>query len=95
MAEKKIEAFQCLVHGRVQGVGFRYSTQRKAVSLGLSGWVRNLPDGSVEVYAQGIPSALSALLSWLRTGPSFSYVTSVDHRPVHPHGKTEGFFIRP
>lgn len=58
-----------VVHGRVQGVFFRASTQKKARALGLTGWVRNLPDGTVEVLAVGPRPALEALLAWLHEGP--------------------------
>lgn len=57
------------VDGRVQGVGFRSFVREAAAALGLSGWVRNLPDGSVEVLAAGEPSALSALRARLTEGP--------------------------
>jgi acylphosphatase len=68
------------VHGRVQGVGFRYATLGRARRLGVTGYVRNCPDGTVEVLAEGSPSALQSLLKWLRQGPSYSHVTKVDHQ---------------
>lgn len=58
-----------LIGGRVQGVGFRFFAQRTASRLGLSGWVRNLPDGGVEAEAQGDPDSVSAFESALRQGP--------------------------
>ena len=66
------------VHGRVQGVGFRASTAYEARGLGVEGWVRNLDNGDVEVFAQGDPSAVDALLVWLGRGPPGARVTSVD-----------------
>ena len=66
------------VRGRVQGVGYRASTAYEARRLGLAGWVRNLPDGSVEVVARGEAAAVDALLAWLARGPRGARVTGVD-----------------
>jgi len=66
-----------LVEGVVQGVGFRHFTWRLAGRLGLSGWARNLPDGSVEVVAEGDPELLGRLEQELKKGPSFAAVTNV------------------
>ena len=57
------------VTGRVQGVSFRYATVRQATRLGVTGWVRNTAVGSVELEAQGEPTAVEALLRWAETGP--------------------------
>ena len=65
------------VSGRVQGVGFRYFVLREARALGLAGWVRNLPDGSVDVVATGDEAALHALEGRLWQGPPHSMVTGV------------------
>ncbi len=64
--------------GRVQGVFFRDSTQRKATSLGLTGSAINLADGSVRVIAQGNESEINELLNWLQVGPEMSVVERVD-----------------
>jgi acylphosphatase len=69
-----------LVHGRVQGVGYRYFAQRVAAKLGLNGYVRNLDDGRVEVYAAGPLDKLSDLAAALRSGPRFSDVRGVDEQ---------------
>lgn len=66
------------VRGRVQGVGFRNFVQREAVSLGLTGWVRNLDNGDVEVHAQGSPGLLDDLAGLLHRGPRFAEVRSVE-----------------
>lgn len=66
------------IHGRVQGVFFRAETARQAGSLGLVGWVRNAPDGTVEVVAEGEKEALDKLREWCQKGPSFSQVEKVE-----------------
>jgi len=73
-----------LVRGRVQGVGYRDYTQRLADALGVTGYVRNLDDGRVEVYAAGPPDKLSDLAAALRKGPRFSDVRGVDEREAAP-----------
>ena len=65
------------VRGRVQGVGYRFSALREAARLGLTGWVRNEPDGSVLLEAQGGLERLDALLEWCRRGPAGARVTKV------------------
>lgn len=67
-----------LVDGRVQGVGFRYFVRDRASRLGLCGWVRNLGDGRVEVYAAGPEKKLSELAAALHAGPPLSDVRSVE-----------------
>ena len=69
---------RCRVTGRVQGVFFRASTQQQARALGITGWARNLPDGSVEVLACGAPKAVDALAHWLWEGPRLADVTGVE-----------------
>ena len=86
-------AMYARVYGMVQGVGFRYFTQRKALALGLSGYVRNLPDGSVEVYAEGRRDLLENLLGELQQGPEFSRVDEVKVEWRNPTGKYETFVI--
>lgn len=78
MARQPLVARVYRVRGRVQGVGFRYHTQRVAVTLGLTGYVRNLDDGRVEVYAAGAPDKLSDLAAALRKGPPFCDVRGVE-----------------
>lgn len=68
------------VHGRVQGVYFRASTQREARRLGVSGWVRNRPEGSVEILAEGEEVAIRELFGWAQKGPSAARVDHVDTR---------------
>ena len=66
------------ISGRVQGVWYRASTQRKASTLGLTGWVRNLPDGRVEVEAEGPRTALDTLIQWCHQGPELARVREVE-----------------
>jgi len=73
----KYEEIHLLVFGRVQGVGFRYWTVRKAGEFGLVGWVRNRPDGSVEIFAVGSPEKTNIFLDWCGHGPSGAYVSKV------------------
>ncbi len=70
-------AVRFLVSGKVQGVFFRASTRERALDLGLSGRATNLPDGRVEVIADGDPAALDALEAWLRQGPPAARVDAV------------------
>ncbi|MDX6042779.1 acylphosphatase [Scandinavium sp. V105_1] len=79
---------RCWVHGMVQGVGFRYSTQREALKLGLTGYARNLDDGSVEVLACGEADQVEQLVGWLKAGgPRSARVDKVLTEPYQP-GKT-------
>ena len=70
--------YQLKISGKVQGVWFRDSTRRKARELGLSGYVRNEPDGSVRVEAEGDPDSLEALIEWCRQGPPKAEVENVE-----------------
>lgn len=80
------------VHGRVQGVGFRYFVERAARELDLDGYVKNRADGSVEVYASGPPERLDDLHQQLRAGPSMSRVERVEEHPAEPGGR-KGFRV--
>ncbi len=73
---------RCRVRGRVQGVWYRASTRREAERLGLRGWARNLPDGTVEVVASGPAGSVEALRAWLWRGPPAARVDAVDCEPV-------------
>ena len=71
------ERWRWVIEGRVQRVGFRASCNRRALDLGISGWVRNLSDGRVEVQAEGPPLALSELRAWCEVGPPGARVVRV------------------
>ena len=81
-----------IVAGQVQGVVFRASARDEAVRLGLTGYAKNLADGSVEVLASGGESALAALERWLRIGPPAARVASVTRTAVEI-GPTSGFRV--
>ena len=81
------------VTGRVQGVFFRQSTAEKANEIGVSGWVRNCPDGSVEAHVEGIEPAIRSMIEWMEMGPPAASVVEVDAQPVEPRGLT-GFEAR-
>ena len=68
---------RCIVTGKVQGVWFRAATREQAERLGVTGHARNLPDGSVEVLACGVPAAVDALIAWLQRGPPLAEVARV------------------
>lgn len=83
-----------VVEGLVQGVGFRQTTLQVARRLGLSGWVRNQPDWSVETVAEGPRVQLDAFLDYLREGPSLAQVTRVRADWLEPTGEFSSFHIR-
>lgn len=82
MARRRI-----VVSGRVQGVGFRWFVSRQAKSLGIAGWVRNNPDGTVELEAEGEVDALDKLEAALRQGPRLADVEDVKSVEVPPRGE--------
>ncbi len=82
------------VLGRVQGVAFREYTRREAARLGLSGWVRNLPDGTVETVFEGPAGEVEALRVWLDTGSPHAWVERVETVEEEPLGETGAFTIQ-
>jgi acylphosphatase len=80
------KAVQVKVTGRVQGVAFRWEAQKEAKRLGLAGWVRNEPDGSVAGCAEGDTADVDAWVAWCRSGPPFARVRDVAVMPVSPTG---------
>ncbi len=83
------EAIELRVEGRVQGVGFRWHTQRAALGLGLVGWVKNMPDGSVLALAKGESEQLAKFREAVRRGPAFARVDRIEERPASP-GSLDG-----
>ncbi len=75
-----LRQIECIISGKVQGIGYRYFVYRKARRLGLVGTVENLPDGTVRVIAQGDESELKAYIEYLKRGTIFSRVDAVDEK---------------
>jgi acylphosphatase len=87
-------ALRLIIHGHVQGVGYRYWAQSEALSLGLDGWVRNRMDGTVELLAAGPSAAVAQLVEACRRGPAAARVTSVEQLDAEDEG-LDGFRARP
>ncbi|NYG22219.1 acylphosphatase [Agromyces hippuratus] len=81
-----------IVHGSVQGVGFRYSAALEARRLGVAGWARNRPEGTVELEIEGAEASVDAMLDWLTTGPQGAVVERTDVSAREPDGES-GFGI--
>jgi len=81
IVSENIQARRFLVHGRVQGVGYRIFVQHAAEEVGVSGYVRNRRDGAVEVFAMGTPKQLQEFRNALAEGPLMSRVSSLDEKP--------------
>jgi acylphosphatase len=88
-------ARRLVVRGRVQGVGFRHAMSVAAASLGVTGWVRNRQDGSVEALVQGDPDAVERAIAWCRRGPPSARVTDVDVTDEPVGVALAGFDLRP
>lgn len=83
-----------IVSGLVQGVRFRVNTQKEARKLKITGWVRNLFSGKVEIVAEGPEAAVQAFISWTKEGPRFAKVNNVAVSIAEPTGEFEDFEIR-
>lgn len=96
MAEKPESQYiraHVFVSGRVQGVNFRWYTQRKAEELGLTGWVRNLWDGRVEAVFEGEPKAVQRAVNWCHAGPPSAQVDDIEVSYEGPSGEFSRFRI--
>jgi acylphosphatase len=89
-----LRARRYVVSGRVQGVGFRFFAERAAALEGLSGWVRNRPDGRVEIEAEGDSEALARFEQRIRTGPPPARVDDVQVDEMPAAGRDSGFRVR-
>ena len=87
-----MERRHVFIYGFVQGVGFRFGVERAASSRGVSGWVRNRPDGTVEAVFEGEPDDVEALVAFCRQGPRGADVGRVDVRSESPEGLA-GFHV--
>lgn len=88
----QLHTLRLVIHGRVQGVWYRDSMRREAEHLGVSGWVRNRGDGTVEAMVQGAPEAVDALVRWAHRGPQLAEVERVECEPGS--GSYVGFEVR-
>ena len=93
MGDQDVVARRVRVRGRVQGVFFRASTRDRAAALGVTGWVRNDPDGTVAIHAEGPADAVGELVEWAGEGPSQARVVGVDAGDAEVVGHT-GFEVR-
>jgi len=87
-------AVHTIAHGLVQAVGFRNYTKVSAQRLGVAGWVRNMDDGNVEIWAEGTQSRLQKFIQAIRRGPTHSRVTQLDLSWEVPNGESRSFRIR-
>lgn len=90
-----METKRLIVHGRVQGVGYRYGMLAVAKHVQISGWVRNRSDGTVEAIVQGTTEAIEKILDWARRGPSGAAVSRVEIHEDTEQQIYEGFIQRP
>ena len=88
-----INAVDIIVQGRVQGVGFRFFVRDHATSLDLKGWVKNLPDGTVGIHAEGEKEILHDFIQIVERGPAFGYVSKLSIDWVTPENIYNGFKI--
>jgi len=88
-----LEAKHIVVHGDVQGVGFRYFVQGTAARFGLTGNVRNCPDSTVEIVAEGESDRMADFISEVRRGPRMARVDRLDIEDIPPSGKYRAFLI--
>src|SRR5271157_5553373 len=92
--QSRAQARRFVVRGRVQGVGFRWFVEREAHILNIAGWVRNNPDGTVEILAQGTRDQLAGLHSRLREGPRAARIDGVDVSEAQPAAGLTSFQVR-
>lgn len=93
MTEANLRRVHVFVTGQVQGVGYRISTSRAAETLGIQGWVRNLPDDRVEAVFEGTPDSVAEMIRWCHQGPRSAVVTDVAVTDEEPES-LQGFYVR-
>lgn len=89
-----ITRYHLIIKGIVQGVGYRMSAYDAAVDLGITGWVRNLQDGHVEVLAESDKATLEQFVAWAKTGPAYAVVSEVEKEEFTATGEFTSFQIR-
>jgi len=88
-----MKRLRIIVSGRVQAVGFRWATQKTARQLGINGYVRNLPNGDVEIVIEGDDIAIDRMLSWARQGPAFARVDKFKMDEIPGPAEYTGFGV--
>ena len=88
-----LKAVHMIARGRVQGVGFRFFVRKRAVPSGAKGWVKNLPDGAVEIFAEGEENHLKDFVDDVKKGPVFGNVDELNVDWVEPLNKYTSFDI--
>lgn len=94
MSEKRQQRLHATLHGRVQGVTFRATARQQATELGLTGWIRNNADGTVETIAEGSHDQLSQFVEFLHEGPPAASVSKVDTNWQKARDEFDNFSIR-
>ncbi len=89
--EERVETYNVRVQGRVQGVGYRNSTVRRAHELGIHGWVQNMEDGTVEAVVQGLPDQVDRMLEFMRRGPPAARVTDLESERSYAERRYDRF----
>lgn len=89
--QEHLETYNVRVRGRVQGVGYRFSTARRAHELGVRGWVQNMEDGTVEAVVQGTPDQVDRMLEFMRKGPPAARVTELESERSYAERKYDRF----
>ena len=82
-----------IITGTVQGVGFRWRARQAALSLDISGWIKNRPDGGVEAVFQGSPGSVDQMIEWVKVGPPGAVVREVRTVPCNPDAGPSEFLI--
>ena len=89
-----MKTVRIIVSGRVQGIGFRYSARHQAAHLRVTGYVRNLPNGDVEIVAEGEDSAVDTMVQWAREGPTWAHVRNAQEEELPYQGEYRDFGVR-
>ncbi|MBN2301841.1 MAG: acylphosphatase [Lentisphaerae bacterium] len=88
-----MKRMRLVISGRVQGVCYRMYAREQATNLGLTGWVKNRPDGTVEVFAEGNDDSLRHFHDWCKKGPPYAHVTNVLEKPAYDEEHFDEFTI--